>query len=161
MQNMLLGAEYSQSTNTYCRRNYSFRLKRHVLHSQQLIWMMLHHRVEFSLQELIFILSLSLLFINCCSRFQCIHYGLLSIQQWPSSQRQINTTPCGMTYQKDNYISGKWDIALHFRHLADALIKSDLQWVHGSNKIKFQGRERFKQQKWVDEPKPQHSDNRY
>lgn len=42
-----------------------------------------------------------------------------------------------------NYISGKWDVALHFRHSADTLIKSDLQWVHGSNKIKFQGRESF------------------
>lgn len=57
-----------------------------------------------------------------------------------------------------NYISGKWDIALHFRHLADTLIESDSQWVHGSNKIKFQGREHFRQQEWVDEPR--HSDNR-
>lgn len=57
-----------------------------------------------------------------------------------------------------NYISGKWAIALHLQHLADTLIESDLQWVHGSNKIKFQGREHFRQQKWVDEQ--QHSDNR-
>lgn len=66
-----------------------------------------------------------------------------------------------MTYEKDNCISGKWDIALHFGHLADTLIKSDLQRVHGSNKIEFQGREDFKQQKRVEEPKPKHSDNRY
>lgn len=68
-----------------------------------------------------------------------------------------------MTYQKDAKITfrGMWDIELHFHHLADTLIKSDLQWVHGSNKIKFQGRKRFKQQKWVDEPKLQHLDNAY
>lgn len=86
--------------------------------------------------------------------------------QYPAVTRFVVTDKrqllwCDLSKGRKNYISSKIRTESHFQHLADTLSKSDSQWVHGSNKIKFQGQKHFKQQERVDEPKLQHSDNRY
>lgn len=85
---------------------------------------------------------------------------------YPAVTRLVETDKrqllwCDLLKGRKNYISGEIRTESHFQHLADTLTKSDSQWVHGSNKIKFQGQRRFKQLERVDEPKLRHSDNRY
>lgn len=62
--------------------------------------------------------------------------------------------PCRVTYQKDTGITfgRKWAVALHLQRSDGALIQGDSRPAPGSNKIKFQGRGRFRQQERVDEP---------
>lgn len=130
----------------------------------QLIRTILHLRVQFSLLKNWFAFNLSL---------SLLYKLLLTLSVYPLCPARHPAVTCLIAADKQqpmwydlskghkNYISGKWDIALNFGHLADALIESDLKWVHGSNKIRLQGHEHFKRLKWVDEPKQQHSDKRY